>query len=83
MFSFVLFLIFFVIASFLFFTNRKWWIKIDSKIPQCTYYFGPFDSLEEAESDLPGYLQDLEAEEAKGLTILIERCQPRQLTIPE
>lgn len=83
MFSFALFFIFFVLASVFFFANRKWWIKIDSQIPQCTYYFGPFNSLAEAESHRPGYLHDLEVEGAQGITVLIEQCQPRQLTIPE
>lgn len=62
---------------------RKWWIKIVTQSPACTYYFGPFDSVEEAELHQVDYLEDLQQEGAQGIATSISRCQPRQLTIFE
>jgi hypothetical protein len=63
--------------------NPKWWIKVDTKVPTCTYYFGPFESITEAESNQVDYLQDLQAEGAEGISYVIEKCSPKQLTIAE
>jgi hypothetical protein len=58
-----------------------WWVEIVTENPACTYYFGPFGSSQDAEAEQPGYIQDLEAEGAKGLQVVVKRCKPTQLTI--
>ncbi len=60
-----------------------WWIKIQTTIPQCTYYFGPFYSPEEAQIYKAGYLEDLTMEQAEGIFINIKQTQPQILTIFE
>ena len=59
----------------------EWWVEIVTDLPRCTYYFGPFDTDKEASSNIPGYVEDLESESAKRLSIRIKRCQPSELTI--
>jgi hypothetical protein len=81
MFSVVLFLVYLVFISLIFFQQQKWWIKIDTQSPSCTYYFGPFDSPEEARSHYQDYLLDLQTEGAEGITYSIEQARPQQLTI--
>ena len=84
MFSLFLFLIYLAFVGIVFSAkNSKWWIKIDTQIPVCTYYFGPFESMTEAESNQVDYLQDLQAEGAEGISYVIEKCSPKQLTITE
>lgn len=60
---------------------RHWWVEIQTKTPQCTYYFGPFESAEVARDSLEGYLEDLRLERARGITVQIKQCQPEHLTI--
>ncbi len=60
---------------------KKWWVEIVTDWPRCTYYFGPFDTDKEASSNIPGYVEDLESEGAKRVSIRIKRCQPSELTI--
>ncbi|MFN9175765.1 MAG: DUF1816 domain-containing protein [Synechocystis sp.] len=82
MFGVLLFLLFFSVVSFLFFARQKWWIRVSTQSPQCTYYFGPFNSQQEAIANHQGYLIALEMEGAQGINYKIERCHtPRQLTI--
>ena len=84
MFSLFLFLIYLALVGIIFSAkNQKWWIKVDTKIPVCTYYFGPFESMTEAESNQIDYLQDLQAEGAEGISYVIQKCSPKQLTIAE
>jgi hypothetical protein len=83
-----LFAIYFVAACFFvyyLFSPRKppWWIKVVTQSPACTYYFGPFDSLSEAESKQLEYIQDIKEEGAAEIISQIQRCQPQQLTICE
>ena len=63
--------------------SEKWWVEIVTDSPHCTYYFGPFDTDKEASSNTPGYIEDLESEGAKRVSIRIKRCQPSDLTICE
>jgi hypothetical protein len=49
--------------------------------PCCTYYFGPFESVEEAVLAQPGYIEDLVNEGAQGIAVQIKWCKPRNLTI--
>ncbi len=61
--------------------QNAWWVKVITQQPKCTYYFGPFDSREEAIANKDGYLQDLEAEGAQQVRVAIEQGKPRKLTI--
>ena len=64
--------------------KHPYWLKITTKVPQCSYYFGPFDSPLEAKGSQAGYIEDLMAEEALGIHIELEQCaQPPELTICE
>jgi hypothetical protein len=58
-----------------------WWVKITTISPHCLYYFGPFDSFEEAIQEQVGYLEDIETEGARGISISIERGDPHRLTV--
>ncbi len=58
----------------------SWWVIIHTTIPECTYYFGPFLELEEAKTSQFGYIEDLLDEQARGLSVVIKRCQPTTLT---
>lgn len=60
-----------------------WWVKIETQIPRCTYYFGPFLNSSEAQLASIGYVEDLEVEGAQGIAVNIERCKPAALTIAE
>lgn len=61
--------------------DDDWWAEITTAEPRCTYYFGPFDTADEAEKARPGYVEDLENEGAKGIRVEIKRCSPTVLTI--
>lgn len=58
-----------------------WWVEISTTLPDCTYYFGPFESERTARSSQGGYIEDLEKEGATGIVAGVKKCQPRQLTI--
>ena len=60
--------------------NIPWWIEILTEIPRCLYYFGPFDTKEEACYYQSGYEEDLKGELAQGITIQIKQCSPTILT---
>lgn len=70
-----------LIRFFKTYNRLKWWVKIDTQSPKCIYYFGPFDSAQEAEKSYGEYLQDLQQEGARGINIKIQQCQPQKLTI--
>ena len=57
------------------------WVEIVTDNPSCTYYFGPFLTKEEAQKAQGGYVEDLEAEEAQGITVNVKRCKPDNLTV--
>lgn len=58
-----------------------WWVEIVTSSPECTYYFGPFLTSSEAQNAMPGYIQDLEAENAEGIEAVVRRCKPQNTTI--
>ncbi|MEO0014286.1 MAG: hypothetical protein RLZZ535_2675 [Cyanobacteriota bacterium] len=60
-----------------------WWVKITTAKPKCVYYFGPFDSQNEAVESQSGYLEDLKTEKAQEITIEIKQDLPKLLTITE
>ena len=69
-------------SSILQFIGRAWWVKITTEQPNCTYYFGPFATGNEADAAQAGYVEDLEGEFATDIRVSIEqRCQPTYLTI--
>ncbi|MEO0377516.1 MAG: DUF1816 domain-containing protein [Cyanobacteria bacterium P01_A01_bin.17] len=61
--------------------NTPWWLEVQTQLPQCTYYFGPFESSREAKHHRAGYIEDLLNEQAVGLATKIKKCQPEVLTI--
>jgi hypothetical protein len=60
-----------------------WWVEVVTRQPYCTYYFGPFQSLQEAKLVQPGYIEDLEQEGAKEIVSQIKWCSPKELTLLE
>jgi Domain of unknown function (DUF1816) len=56
-----------------------WWVEVNTSIPLCTYYFGPFDYPWEARGARAGYVEDLEAEGARDIVALVKQCQPPSL----
>lgn len=58
-----------------------WWLEIQTTEPQGTYYFGPFESALDAAQHQLEYMQNLITEQAAGLTVTIQQCQPLTLTI--
>ncbi|NEP57095.1 MAG: DUF1816 domain-containing protein [Symploca sp. SIO2G7] len=63
------------------FLGLAYWVEIVTDNPQCTYYFGPFLSSQEADEAKAGYIEDLEGESAKIISVEVQRCQPNNLTI--
>ncbi|MBD2354668.1 DUF1816 domain-containing protein [Tolypothrix sp. FACHB-123] len=63
--------------------GMAWWVEIVTQNPRCTYYFGPFLNSVEANLAIKGYIEDLEAEGAQGITVNVKRCKPDSLTIAE
>jgi hypothetical protein len=64
-------------------THSPWWVKVVTQMPECTYYFGPFDSVTEAKQTQSGYVEDLKQEGAKGIAVHILQDQPKTLTVCE
>lgn len=80
-----LFTIYFVFLCLILseFKQERWWVEVATKQPNCLYYFGPFDSKEEAKANENGYLQDLQAEGAQEIQVIICQGEPEKLTIFE
>ena len=64
-------------------SQRPWWVKIQTQMPPCVYYFGPFDQEKEAKMAMAGYVDDLVQEGAQTMDITIEQTRPKKLTISE
>ncbi|EDX84054.1 conserved domain protein [Synechococcus sp. PCC 7335] len=60
--------------------KQPWWIKVQTQIPECTYYFGPFESRKEAEFSQMGYVDDLTQEGAQNVSVALEKTHPTTLT---
>lgn len=71
------------LASFLNRVGLAWWVEVTTQSPKCVYYFGPFASPQEAEGELPGFIEDLEDEHAQEIQVVVRRCKPAELTIFE
>ena len=64
------------------FAATPWWIKITTAEPNCIYFFGPFESEAEALNHQPGFIEDLEGENAQQIETSLQRSEaPDQLTI--
>ena len=70
-----------ILISLLDSLGLAWWVEVKTESPRCTYYFGPFLSLEEAEGEKSGYVEDLQKEGAQNIAVLVKRCKPTKLTI--
>lgn len=69
------------LTNMLNFFGLAWWVEIVTENPGCTYFFGPFLTAKEAGIEKDGYLEDLEQEGAKAVSVNIKRCKPQKLTI--
>lgn len=58
-----------------------WWVEVTTADPAYTYYFGPFDTVEEAQAAQAGYIEDLAQEGATEITAQVKRCSPQEITI--
>ncbi|PSN18153.1 hypothetical protein C7271_14030 [filamentous cyanobacterium CCP5] len=68
----------------LFVSKQDWWVEIKTSVPQCTYYFGPFNSEVEAAGAKFGYIEDLQQEGAQNISSTVMQCSaPPQLTIAD
>lgn len=70
-----------LLISFLPKPDWAWWVEIVTTEPCCIYYFGPFDNSAAAGAACPGYVEDLENEQAQGIGINIKYCKPDLLTV--
>ncbi len=61
----------------------SWWIEVFTAHPLCIYYFGPFETKQEAQVAQEGHLEDLRAEGADIISMHTSFSQPRRLTIYE
>lgn len=62
----------------------EWWVEVDTDSPKRTYYFGPYDSREEASDNTTSYIRDLEKKGAKKISINIKQGrQPTELRASE
>lgn len=64
-------------------TKLLWWVEINTSVPTCTYFFGPFGSRKEAQEARTGYVEDLYQEEARGIIARVRQCQPNGLTLDQ
>ena len=58
-----------------------YWIEMCTASPLCIYYFGDFATYLEAEFAIAGYLEDLQKEGAKVISIQVKKCQPQKLIL--
>ena len=61
-------------------SRQPWWVEVQTQAPECTYYFGPFDSKKEAEFMQMGYVEDLVQEGAQNVSHTFKKTQPDRLT---
>ncbi len=72
-----------LLISLLNFFGLAWWVEVKTSAPRCIYYFGPFMTASEAEAAKAGYVEDIENEDAQGISVLIQRCKPVNLTVAD
>ncbi|MEM9217307.1 MAG: DUF1816 domain-containing protein [Cyanobacteria bacterium P01_F01_bin.150] len=59
--------------------GKAWWIEV--KTDDCTYFFGPFASQNDALASQAGYLEDLEQDGESNIQATLMQGKPGQLTI--
>ena len=64
-------------------SKLAWWLHVSTQQPNNQYYFGPFETALEAESNRAGYIEDLRQEGATNIISEVKHCQPEKLTISE
>jgi hypothetical protein len=64
-------------------STLAWWIEIITEQPKCFYFFGPFESEDEAKFFQNDYIEDLTLEGVIIISVAIKYCQPHSLTIEE
>lgn len=64
------------------FNCPQWWIELFTAKPFCLYYFGAFQTFQEARILKQGFKQDLLDEGASIVCLTIKYCSPNQVTIP-
>ncbi|WP_330485377.1 DUF1816 domain-containing protein [Tumidithrix elongata] len=60
-----------------------WWLEIFTAQPACIYYFGAFETSQEAEESQAGFVQDLLLEGAQGIATRLRFFQPTKLIVTE
>ena len=58
-----------------------WWVEINTTVPCCTYYFGPFNSKKEAQLSRTDYAEDLYQQQARGIVAVVKQCPSDLLTV--
>ena len=58
-----------------------WWVEVKTINPFCVYYFGPFETMKEAQLNQDGYIEDLVEEKAYGISVELKQCLPNNLTV--
>lgn len=62
----------------------EWWVEVDTDSPKRTYFFGPYDSREEASNQTTSYIRNLEKKGAQKISINIKQGrQPTELRASE
>lgn len=69
------------LAEFFNVLGLAWWVEVKTSLPKCIYFFGPFLSQIEANTAVPGYVEDLEIEQAQKIMTTVKRCHPSKLTV--
>ena len=44
-----------------------WWARVESRTPDCVYWFGPYTRRATLEAELPAFLADLQEESPASL----------------
>ena len=60
-----------------------WWVEIVTVEDPCTYYFGEFETKQEAEAAKHSYIQDLREEGHQNMLVQIWLGIPEKLTVFE
>ncbi|MEB3278730.1 MAG: DUF1816 domain-containing protein [Lyngbya sp.] len=72
-----------LLINLLNFFGLAFWVQIITEDPNCTYYFGPFLTRQEAQAAKVGYVEDIESEGASTYSVSVRRCKPSRLTVAE
>lgn len=64
-------------------TTLCWWIQVSMKEPECVFFYGPFATQREAESQLSGYVKDLLQEGISDMSIDIQQRRFEEISIAD